>query len=104
MVMKSYYDELKLSMEKVRCRNAESDKYSLLSMGASQRQKHTEERQSEDLAKLDLLIRQLSERWNNSLHFYRTRYLMNTPNNQSEFVNNYLSFKSSQFKGVPKGV
>ena len=72
MVMKSYYDELKLSMDKVRSRNLEQEKYSLLSIDSS-RHKKTEERQAEDLVKLDLLIKQLTDRWNHSLHFYRSR-------------------------------
>lgn len=73
MVMKSYYEELKTSLEKVRTRNFDQDKFSLSSAEDSPRQKRTDERQSEDLLKLDLLIKQLTDRWNHSLHFYRTR-------------------------------
>ena len=73
MVMKSYYDELKTSMDKVRTQNSENEKFSLLSVN-SPRSKHNE-RQSEDLIKLDLLIKQLTDRWNHSLHFYRSRYI-----------------------------
>ena len=75
--MKSYYDELKTSMDKVRSRNSEAEKFSLLSVSNKiSNHKDIEERQSEDLMKLDLLIKQLTDRWNNSLHFYRTRYLI----------------------------
>ena len=73
MVMKSYYEELKTSLEHVRNRKLDQDKFSLLSVEESPRQKKTDERQSEDLLKLDLLIKQLTDRWNHSLHFYRTR-------------------------------
>jgi len=73
MVMKSYYEELKTSLEHVRNRKLDQDKFSLLSVEESPRQKQTDERQSEDLLKLDLLIKQLTDRWNHSLHFYRTR-------------------------------
>ena len=73
MVMKSYYEELKTSLEHVRSRKLDQDKFSLLSVEESPRQKQTDERQSEDLLKLDLLIKQLTDRWNHSLHFYRTR-------------------------------
>lgn len=72
MVMKSYYEELKHSMDKVRSRNIDQEKFSLLSVNGS-RSKLTEDRQSEDLLKLDLLIKQLTDRWNHSLHFYRSR-------------------------------
>ncbi len=71
IIMKSYYEELKLSMDKVRNQNAEKSKFSLLSVNSPS--KLSEERQSEDLVKLDQLIKQLTDRWNHSLHFYRSR-------------------------------
>ncbi len=72
MIMKSYYEELRLSMDKVRNPNADQNKFSLLAVNGPT--KVSEERQSEDLIKLDLLIKQLTDRWNHSLHFYRSRY------------------------------
>lgn len=62
--MQSYYEELRKSMERVRAKNLEDD---------PSRQQQRDERQAEDLLKLESLIKQLSERWNSALLMYKAR-------------------------------
>jgi chromosome segregation ATPase len=68
--IKSYYQELEASMEKVRSRHFES--------GAKGSNNTTlvhlnEQRQLDDLKKLDSLIKQLTDRWVNSINLFKNR-------------------------------
>ena len=66
--MRVYYEDLKSSMESVRGRNLESKKFN---------QSQLEERQADDLRKLDFLIKQLGDRWENSNALYKNRFILN---------------------------
>ena len=72
--MQSYFESLKLSMERVRSKNLETADQSEENSEIKQRHKQAEERQSDDLVKLDSLIKQLTERWHSALTLYKTRY------------------------------
>ncbi len=72
--MQSYFESLKLSMERVRSKNLETVDQSEENSEIKQRHKQAEERQSDDLVKLDSLIKQLTERWHSALTLYKTRY------------------------------
>ena len=63
--IKAYYKELEVSMERVRNRQYES---------ASSLNHINEERQLDDLKKLDSLIKQLTDRWNNSMTLFKNRF------------------------------
>lgn len=71
--MQSYFEDLRLSMERVRSKNLETSDLDPNLNEIKRRQKQTDERQSEDLIKLDSLIKQLSERWNAALLLYKSR-------------------------------
>ena len=71
--MQSYFESLKLSMERVRSKNLESVESSEENSEIKKRHKQAEERQSDDLIKLDSLIKQLTERWHSALTLYKTR-------------------------------
>lgn len=62
-VIKNNYDELKSSIEKVKSRQL-SDPVT---------GQPIEDHQLEDLHKLEVLIKQLAERWNNSMHIFKAR-------------------------------
>jgi hypothetical protein len=63
--IKCYYTELEKSMEKVRIRQLESNS-NLVQLN--------EQRQLDDLKKLDSLIKQLTERWVNSSNLFKSRF------------------------------
>lgn len=63
--MQTSYEDLRAAMDKVRARNLDADD--------PMRQHQRDERQSEDLLKLESLIKQLSERWNSALLLYKAR-------------------------------
>lgn len=71
--MQSYFEDLRLSMERVRSKNLETSDLDPNLNEIKRRQKQTDERQSEDLIKLDSVIKQLSERWNAALLLYKSR-------------------------------
>ena len=66
--MRSYYEELKFAIEKVRLRSSDET-----STEESRSLKELEERQIDDLKKLDALIKQLTDRWNSSFHLFKAR-------------------------------
>jgi hypothetical protein len=69
--MRSYYEQLKSSMERVRNRSSyEQAEQTGLSEEHIRKQ---EQRQQEDLNKLDILIKQLTDRWNQSYNMYKNR-------------------------------
>ena len=78
--MQSYFESLKLSMERVRNKNLETNNDQLLDMNSDIRKRHklAEERQSDDILKLESLIKQLTERWHAALNLYKTRFIILT--------------------------
>ncbi len=62
--IKSYYNELEKSMEKVRNRQFENNS-NLVHLN--------EQRQLDDLKKLDSLIKQLTDRWLNAHNLFKAR-------------------------------
>ncbi len=79
ITMKSYFESLKLSMERVKHRNLEDkddDQLSEINSDIKKRHKLAAERQSDDILKLDSLIKQLGERWNAALMLYSSRFII----------------------------